>query len=179
MSRRATGAAGRVRSGPVRPLVCPSCGSANGEPQDRFCPACGVPLIYAPEPDARRPVSERHARARKVKRQLVEGQLVRVAGAGNLAEAEFIQALLLEEGVPSMLRRSAGFDVPDFLAAGPRDVLVPESAVATAREILLQAELISAEPGSAPVDAGRLLAGLLIALAIGALLVWLATVLSH
>ena len=68
---------------------------------------------------------------------------MRVAGARNQAEAEFIQGLLLEEGVPSLLRRSAGFDVPDFLAAGPRDVLVPESALATAREVLLEGELIS------------------------------------
>ena len=82
-------------------------------------------------------VSESHERARKIKPQLTEGPLVRVAWARNQAEAEFIQGLLLEEGVPSMLRRSAGFDVPDFLAAGPRDVLVPESAVATAREVLL------------------------------------------
>jgi hypothetical protein len=28
--------------------------------------------------------------------------------------------------------------VPDFLAAGPRDVLVPEAAVSIAREVLLQ-----------------------------------------
>ncbi len=46
--------------------------------------------------------------------------------------------LLLEEGVPSTLRRTAGFDVPDFLAAGPRDVLVPESGVEVAREVLLR-----------------------------------------
>lgn len=178
MNRRTTGAAGGVPSG--QQLVCPSCGSVNGKPQDRFCAVCGVPLVYAPEPDARLVVSERHARARKVKRQLAEGKLVPVAGAANLAEAEFIQALLLEEGVPSMLRRSAGFDVPDFLAAGPRDVLVPESAVATAREILLEAELIRLDAGGGPpVAPGRLLAGLLIALAIGALLVWLATAALH
>jgi hypothetical protein len=72
-----------------------------------------------------------------------------------------------------MLRRSAGFDVPDFLAAGPRDVLVPESGVAAAREILLQAELISDSPPAPSVAPGRLLAGLLIALAIGALIVWI------
>ncbi len=173
MTRRTTGSAGGVPSG--QRLVCPSCGSAFAELQDRFCPTCGVPLVYAPESDAAWTVSERHARARKVKPQLAEGELVRVAGAGNLAEAEFIQALLLEEGVPSLLRRSAGFDVPDFLAAGPRDVLVPASAVSTAREILLQAELISPDAGGTPVAPGRLLAGLLIALAIGALLVWVAT----
>ena len=104
---------------------------------------------------------------------MAEGELIRVAGGRNQAEAEFIQSLLLEEGVPSLLRRSAGFDVPDFLAAGPRDILVPESGVSTAREILLQADLIQAAPVGLPVAPVRLLAGLLAALAIGALIVWL------
>ena len=63
---------------------------------------------------------------------------VKVASARNQAEAEFIQALLREEGVPSMVRRTAGFDVPDFLAAGPRDVLVPEAAADLARQILTE-----------------------------------------
>jgi len=117
-------------------------------------------------------VSERQERARKIKPQLAEGKLIRVVGARNQAEGEFIQGLLLEEGVPSMLRRSAGFDVPDFLAAGPRDVLVPESGASAAREILLQAELISPEPSGPAVSPVRLLAGLLIALAVGALVVW-------
>jgi hypothetical protein len=35
-----------------------------------------------------------------------------------------------------MLRRSAGFDVAESLAAGPRDVLVPESGAEAAREAL-------------------------------------------
>ena len=105
-------------------------------------------------------VSERHERARKIKPQLAEGDVVRVAWARNQVEAEFIQGLLLEEGVPSMLKRSAGFDVPDFLAAGPRDVLVPSSGAATAREVLLQAEVISptAERGGRPVAPVRLMA---------------------
>ena len=137
---------------------------------ERFCPSCGVPLVISTE-DAG-PVSERHERARKIKPQLAEGQLIRVIGASNQAEGEFIQGLLLEEGVPSMLRRSAGFDVPDFLAAGPRDVLVPESGVSAAREILLQAELISSEPSGSGVSPVRLLFGLLLALAIGALVAW-------
>ena len=63
---------------------------------------------------------------------------VKVASARNQAEAEFIQALLREEGVPSMVRRTAGFDVPDFLAAGPRDVLVPGAAADLARQILTE-----------------------------------------
>jgi hypothetical protein len=103
------------------------------------------------------------------------GELVRVAVARNLAEAEFIQELLLGEGIPSLLRRTAGFDVPDFLAAGPRDVLVRERAALEAREVLLQAELISDSPERerALVSPGRLLAGILLALAAGALVVWL------
>jgi uncharacterized protein YbaR (Trm112 family) len=153
-------------------LVCPSCGTPY-PPQERFCPSCHVPLTYD-EPAADASVSERHARARKIKPQLAEGDPVRVAGAHNQAEAEFIQAMLLEEGVPSMLRRSAGFDVPDFLAAGPRDILVPQSGVDTARQVLLEAELISPDAGRPAVVApGRLLIGLLVALAIGAAIVWL------
>ena len=57
--------------------------------------------------------------------------------------------LLLEEGVPSTLRRAAGFDVPDMLAAGPRDVLVPESGLEVAREVLLQSDIVD-RAGSAP-----------------------------
>jgi hypothetical protein len=155
-------------------LVCPSCGSEFGA-QERFCPACKLPLVYGSAGGERLEVTERHARARKIKPQLAEGQLVRVAGARNQAEGEFIQGLLLEEGVPSLLKRSAGFDVPDFLAAGPRDVLVPSAGVSTAREVLLEAELISPDRAGAPVAPIRLLAGLLVALAIGAVVVWFVT----
>jgi hypothetical protein len=156
----------------VKPLVCPSCGSLYPA-GERFCASCRVPLVFAEEGLAEARVSERHERARKVKPQLAEGALVKVAGAHHQAEAEFIQGLLLEEGVPSMLRRSAGFDVPDFLAAGPRDVLVPQSGAATAREVLLDAELISPAERPPTVAPLRLLSGLLIALALGALLAWL------
>jgi hypothetical protein len=64
------------------------------------------------------------------------GKLVKVAYAQQQAEAEMIQGLLSEHGIPSMLRRAAGFDVPDFLAAGPREVMVAEEAVERAREVL-------------------------------------------
>jgi hypothetical protein len=64
-------------------------------------------------------------------------ELVQVARASNQAEAEFIQNLLAAEGIQSVLRRSAGSDVPDFLAAGARDVLVAASALPTARQALL------------------------------------------
>lgn len=119
-------------------------------------------------------VSERHDRASKIEPQLTEGELVRVAWARNQSEAEFIQGLLLEEGVPSLLRRSAGFDVPDMLAAGPRDIMVARSGMATAHEVLLQAELIDAQPSTQGTTVpGRLLAGLLAALALGVLAMWL------
>jgi hypothetical protein len=80
--------------------------------------------------------SERQRRARKIKPQYADGRLVKVARAANQPEAEFIAGLLLEEGIPSMLRRSSGFDVAESLAAGPRDVLVPESGAQAAREAL-------------------------------------------
>ena len=106
-----------------------------------FCPSCGMPLVHPGAEPLDAPLSDAHGRARKIDPAFTEGELVRVAGGRNQSEAEFIQALLLEWGVPSILRRTAGFDVPDFLAAGPRDVLVPEAGAETAREVLLQADL--------------------------------------
>ena len=153
-------------------LYCPACGRRYAS-DERFCSDCKLPLVQGE--GVLEAVGERHERARKIKPQFTEGRLVRVAGARNQAEAEFIQGLLLEEGVPSLLKRSAGFDVPDFLAAGPRDILVPEAGLNTAREVLLQGELISDEQPATMVAPGRLLAGLLIALALGALVVWLLT----
>jgi hypothetical protein len=158
----------------AEPLVCPSC--ALPHPLDeRFCARCGMPLVYAgAEIAGGAPVTARHERARKMKPQLAEGDLVRVVGARNQAEAEFIQGLLLEEGVPSILRRTAGFDVPDFLAAGPRDVLVPAAGATTAREVLLQADLLPSGALARPAPA-RLLLGLLIAVALVAIVAWLGT----
>jgi hypothetical protein len=154
-------------------VVCPGCG-AGREPDELFCEHCGLPLIRrgAPEQDTA-PVHERRRQLRKIKPQLSEGALVRVAFARNQAEGEFIQGLLLEEGVPSLLRRSAGFDVPDFLAAGPRDVLVPASGAEVARQVLLEAELLTPSPARPQISAPRLLAGLLGALGAGLVVVWL------
>ena len=157
------------------PLVCPSCASTHAL-SERFCPNCGMPLVYAGRTGVDNPVTDRHERARKVKPQYTEGDLVRVAGARHQSEAELIQGLLLEEGVPSMLQRTRGFDVPDMLAAGPRDVMVPASGVQAAREILLEADML---PGSssvrAPTPPYRVLAALLGAVALVAIIAWLGT----
>jgi len=135
-----------------------------------------MPLTYAGRTGVDSPITDRHERARKVKPQYTEGDLVRVAGGRNQAEAELIQGLLLEEGVPSMLRRSAGFDVPDMLAAGPRDVMVPASGAQTAREVLLQADIApSTASGQAGTKPWRVLAGLIIAVAVVAIIAWLGT----
>ena len=47
-----------------------------------------------------------------------------------------IQGLLSEHGIPSMLKRGPGFDVPEFMAVGPRQVFVAEEAAPRAREVL-------------------------------------------
>jgi hypothetical protein len=166
----------------ARTLVCPGCGEQS-DSRKRFCAACGLPLVLdelAAAEERTEVVSERRARVRKIKPQLAEGDLVRVAYARNQSEAEFIQGLLLEEGVPSMLRRSAGFDVPDMLAAGPRDIMVARSGMATAREVLLQAELIPGAPvAGTTARPWPLLAGLLAALAIGSLVIVVLAALTH
>jgi hypothetical protein len=68
--------------------------------------------------------------------QQAPGPAVVVAHAQNQAEAELIHGLLQTAGVPSLVRRAGGFDVPDFLAAGAREILVPASAADLARQLL-------------------------------------------
>jgi hypothetical protein len=64
------------------------------------------------------------------------GRLVKVAYAQTQMEAEMIQGLLGDHGIPSMLKRAPGFDNPDFLGAGPHQVFVPEAAAEDARDVL-------------------------------------------
>src|SRR3954452_14111446 len=64
------------------------------------------------------------------------GKLVKVAFARNQAEAEMIQGLLLEGGIPSVLKRSRGFDAPEFMAAGPHDVMVDSGHAHSAKTLL-------------------------------------------
>jgi hypothetical protein len=107
---------------------------------------------------------------------------VRVARAANQAEAELIEGILREEGIPCVQRRTRGFDVPDFLAAGPRDVLVPAAAAQAARELLYASPVRGAtslpEEPEGGVRPSRLALGLALALLLAAALLLAITLLA-
>jgi hypothetical protein len=98
------------------------------------------------------------------------GKLIKVGFARNQAEAEMLQALLLESDIPSVLKRSGGFDAPEFLAAGPRDIWVSRGHAEEAKQILsealteseseereeLEGEARLRETGGEPLSPGRL-----------------------
>jgi hypothetical protein len=136
-----------------------------------------MPLVYVGKGELE-PITAVHEKARKVKPQYTGGEPVKVAFAQNLAEAQLIQGMLLEEGIPSYERRSRGFDVPDFLAAGPRDILVPAAAADAARSLLDAgsdgegSSAAAAEGADVGPSAMALAAGIALALVIGALVVW-------
>ncbi len=128
------------------------------------------------EEETEPPRDAAHERARKIDPRYTEGELVKVAWAGNQAEAELIQGLLLENGVPSTLSRSMGFDVPDFLAAGPRDIYVPSSGLEAARELLPDSGVVAAaaeDQGPQLAQALKIAAILLLVGGGVALLAWL------
>ena len=115
------------------------------------------------------------------------GDLVKVAFARNQVEGEMLQGLLTEAGIPSMLKRSIGFDNPDFLPSGPRDVMVNASTADRAREVLaevmiedeadevaeLEGERRLARGETEPISPGRLAFWLIAAVIGGFILVWL------
>ncbi len=117
------------------------------------------------------------------------GDLVKVAFARNEIEGEMLQGLLSEVGIPSVLKRSLGFDNPDFLSSGPRDLMVNRNDAQRAREVLagvmiedegdevaeLEGERRLAR-GESPGPSPAQLAFWLIVVAIGGfLLLWLLT----
>jgi hypothetical protein len=60
----------------------------------------------------------------------------KVGSAPNETMALMMEELLRNADIPVLIRRPVGFDVPDFLAAGPREVLVPEIVLPEARQIV-------------------------------------------
>jgi hypothetical protein len=115
------------------------------------------------------------------------GDLVKVAFARNQVEGEMLQGLLTEAGIPSILKRSMGFDNPDFLPSGPRDVMVNAGAADRARQVLadvliedekdeaaeLEEERRLARGETGVTSASRLALWLIAAVVAGFLLVWL------
>ena len=165
------------------PLTCPRC-AIHYPVDERLCPQCGMPLTYSGR-SGEEPITEAHERARKIKPQYAQGEPVKAGWARNESEAELMQGLLLEEGIPSFLKRSRGFDVPDFLAAGPRDILVPEAGLEAARALLAGAELTTEDEearrlneqaairaGGGPMSPGRLFLWVVVAVLIAFAIVW-------
>jgi hypothetical protein len=117
------------------------------------------------------------------------GDLVKVAFARNQVEGEMLQGLLSEAGIPSVLKRSLGFDNPDFLPSGPRDLMVNRSDAQRAREVLADVLIEDERDEAAELEGERRLARgespgpsparllfWLVAVAIGGfLLLWLLT----
>jgi hypothetical protein len=86
------------------------------------------------------------------------GPLVKIAFARNQAEAEMLQGLLLEGGIPSVLKRSGGFDNPDFLAAGPHDIFVNSDHARKARDLLADTMVESEDEERTEIEGQRRLA---------------------
>jgi len=117
------------------------------------------------------------------------GDLVKVAFARNQVEGEMLQGLLSEAGIPSVLKRSLGFDNPDFLSSGPRDVMVNRNDAQRARDVLadvliederdevaeLEGERRLARGESPGPSPARLAFWILVVAAAGFLLLWLLT----
>ena len=67
--------------------------------------------------------------------------------ASHQPEAEMVVNILRDAGVPAYSRRSAAFDVPDFLAVGARLVLVPADRLEDAKALLNPADWTEAPEG--------------------------------
>jgi hypothetical protein len=74
---------------------------------------------------------------------------VRVAVAANQSEAELLQGVLADAGIPSNWRRTGG-DLPELLAAGYREIYVPEAAAGEAQALLATLEADDSEQDAAP-----------------------------
>jgi hypothetical protein len=70
---------------------------------------------------------------------------VKVAFARHQPEAEMLASLLAQLDIPVLMRR-ATVDVPDMLAGGPRELLVPADRALEARALLDPVEPIDAGP---------------------------------
>ena len=121
-ARSTSSRGGRVTA----PLVCPALRARARRSSERFCPR----LRHAAGVRRRRGVDEPVDRARTSARARSSRSTPRASWCASPARAtrprpSSSRGCCSRRACPSLTRRSRGFDVPDFLAAGPRDVLVP------------------------------------------------------
>jgi hypothetical protein len=110
----------------------------------------------------------------RVRPEYTYGDLVTVTTVPNVAEGEMLRGMLLEEGIPSMVRPARSSAIPQVLGIGPHEVVVPESAYETAYQLVHGEPPQPAHPGSRSRPApGNLLAVVLIVAGALAFLVWL------
>jgi len=76
-----------------------------------------------------------------------EPEPVQVAHAANQTEADLIQGILREEGIPSLTRKPNGTFLTDLFGIGPRNIVVPAAAVEHALKVLEDAEDFETLPG--------------------------------
>ena len=81
------------------------------------------------------------------KRSDSDPEPVEVALAANQTEADLIQGILREEGIPSMTKKPEGHFLTDLFQMGARYVVVPASAEEEAKKILEDLERIVPLPG--------------------------------
>ena len=133
-----------------------------------------MPLVYAGFATTV-PTTRTRERALKIDPARAQGEPIAVAFVRNQVEAEMAQNLLLDDGIPSLTKRSFGFDVPDYLATGPRDILVPASAAEVARDLLRDIGVQTIDPATpgAGVPRLRIVLGVLAGSGLAALVAWL------
>jgi hypothetical protein len=110
----------------------------------------------------------------KIRPEYTHGDLRTVTTVRHVAEGEMLRGMLLEEGIPSMVRPARAFVIPQALGAAPHEVVVPESGYEAAYQ-LVHGELPQPQhPGSrSRPEPGNLLAVVLIVAGLLAFLVWL------
>lgn len=75
---------------------------------------------------------------------------VKVAFASNRTEADIVQGILKEHGIPSLTKKPNGTFLTDLFGVGAREIVVPAAAEEDAKRLLAEYEADQGEelPGS-------------------------------
>ncbi len=130
--------------------ACPFCGFDLPLDVDA-CPRCNLPLAEPVGAEVNPPLPE-----------YCRGRLVVVTTVNNQAEADMIDGLLRVEGIPCIVKRNQRAEKSEWPIAELYDIVVPESGVFAARELLQLPDV--------PAYTGPSARGMVIGLAIGMLL---------